>query len=116
MREKFDQIFLRLLYWLIDRISPAQEYTAVRVADRPNVPKPGVIYVIGNGEHIWEASMRCPEGCGHQLSMNLQPDIKPNWRLIEHNDGSISLSPSVWRKQGCGCHFFLKRGKVRHVS
>ncbi|WP_246510696.1 DUF6527 family protein [Bradyrhizobium glycinis] len=60
--------------------------------------------------------MRCPEGCGRTLSMNLLPGAHPCWTLQEHPDGTGSLTPSVWRKEGCGCHFFLRRGKIEWVS
>lgn len=105
----------RLWYWLLDRVWPATIYRIRRVGDRPDVPASGVVYVIGHDEHIWEAAMRCPNGCGRTLSMNLLPTEKPCWSLKEHADGTASLSPSIWRKTDCGCHFFLRHGRIEWV-
>ncbi|WP_236819161.1 DUF6527 family protein [Alicyclobacillus ferrooxydans] len=57
--------------------------------------------------------MLCPCGCGEVLHMSLHPDGRPRWELTRHPDGTVSLSPSVWRKVGCRSHFFLERGRVR---
>jgi hypothetical protein len=109
------EFLFRLWYWLLDRILPASTYRVRRVEDRPDVPGFGVLYVIGRGEYLWEAAMRCPRGCGRTLSMNLLAAETPCWKLEEHPDGTATLSPSIWRKTGCGCHFFLKRGRVQWV-
>lgn len=116
MLELIKQLGLKSTYWLLDRLRTVKRYRTLKVAERPDVPKRGVIYIIGNGEYIWEASMRCPRGCGYQLSMNLQPDLHPHWKITEHLNGSVSLTPSIWRKRGCGCHFFLKQGKIERVD
>jgi hypothetical protein len=110
------EFFLRLWYWLFDRVWPRRIYLVRRVTERLDVPASGVLYVIGHGEHIWEAAMRCPKGCGRTLSMNLLPEEKPCWKLEEHPDGTMTLSPSIWRKTDCGCHFFLKRSRIQWVQ
>jgi hypothetical protein len=110
------KFILRLWYWLFDRIWLTVSYRVRRVDERPEVPAAGVLYVIGHGEHIWEAAMRCPNGCGRTLSMNLLPAEKPCWKLEEHPDGSATLSPSIWRKTDCGCHFLVRRGRIQWVE
>ena len=109
------ELLLRLWYWLLDWLWPATTYRARRVEERPDVPAAGVLYLIGHGEHVWEAAMRCPNRCGRTLSMNLLAAEKPCWKLEEHSDGTATLSPSIWRRTDCGCHFFLKRGRVEWV-
>lgn len=37
---------------------------------------------------------------------------RPRWPLDEHEDGTITLHLSVWRKEGCRSHFFLRHGKI----
>ena len=106
---------LRIWCWLIERLRPRSVYWTRLVAERPDVLAPGVLYVIGHGEHVWEAALRCPNRCGRTLSMNLLPAEKPCWKLEEHPDGTASLSPSIWRKTDCGCHFFLKSGRIHWV-
>ena len=89
-----------------------QLYRVKRVDDEPRAPLPSVLYVIEDAGQSWAAAMACPGGCGQVLHMNLIPDTKPVWRLVEHPDRTATLSPSVWRQEGCGCHFWLRRGKI----
>jgi hypothetical protein len=106
------EFLLRLWYWLFDRLWSFPVYRIRHVGDRPDVLANGVLYIIGHGQHIWEAAMRCPKGCGHALSMNLLPAEHPCWTLEVHDDRTATLSPSIWRKHDCGCHFFLRRGRI----
>src|SRR5450759_461276 len=85
---------------------------AERVDDEPETGEPGKIYVVEDGGVSWAAVMACPGSCGQMLHMNLLPDVHPVWKLTEHSDGSVSLSPSVWRREGCGCHFFVRNGRI----
>jgi hypothetical protein len=55
--------------------------------------------------------MRCPCGCGESIELALIPEATPRWKLsLEQN--RPSLSPSVWKRDGCRSHFFLKKGRV----
>lgn len=99
--------------WIADRIHrrPAQLETRF-VEEIPEPTDPRVLYVVGEGEHHWFTTMACPCGCGETLHMSLMPEGRPRWRLEQHPDGSASLHPSVWRKVGCGSHFYLRQGRV----
>lgn len=56
-------------------------------------------------------AMACPDGCGDQLTINLDERAGPAWR--HYVDGqSVSLFPSVWRDTGCGSHFIVWRSKI----
>ena len=83
-----------------------------RSSDFPDRPKRGILYVIGEDGYDWAAAMQCPGGCGKLLEMNLYPDAHPVWSVTEHQDGTVSLTPSVWLKTGCRCHFILRAGRV----
>jgi hypothetical protein len=109
------EFLLRLWYWLLDRLWSFPIYQIRRVEDRPEVLASGTLYLIGHGTLLWEAAMRCPKGCGHSICVNLLREENPCWRLDEHADGTVSLTPSIWRKSGCGCHFFLKHGRIQWV-
>ena len=50
--------------------------------------------------------MRCPDGCGDILTVNLDPRSDKAWRFYVR-DGHYSLYPSVWRDTGCGAHFII---------
>jgi Family of unknown function (DUF6527) len=55
--------------------------------------------------------MRCPDGCGETLVVNLDPRAGKAWKL-DMRAGKATLYPSVWRDGGCGSHFIVWRGHV----
>lgn len=55
--------------------------------------------------------MKCPDGCGQMLSVNLDRRSGKAWRLFGHGD-KLTLFPSVWRDEGCKAHFILWRGQL----
>lgn len=56
-------------------------------------------------------AIACPDGCGEQLTINLDRRTGPAWRLYRA-DSSLSLYPSVWRDTGCKSHFIVWRSKI----
>jgi hypothetical protein len=79
----------------------------------PNELKRRTLYVVQEDGFREQAALLCPCRCGRVLHMNLLPDARPCWRLTEHEDGTASLHPSVWRKKDCGSHFWFRRGRVQ---
>src|SRR5579863_9197467 len=55
--------------------------------------------------------LRCPDGCGEILSVNLDARSGPAWRLYKKR-GLWSLFPSIDRTSGCLSHFILLHGHV----
>ncbi len=55
--------------------------------------------------------IRCPDGCGEVLSINLDPRSGPAWRLYKRA-GRWSLYPSIDRTSGCMSHFILWNGRI----
>src|SRR5262249_33077129 len=52
--------------------------------------------------------MRCPDGCGDILTVNLDRRSGKAWRTdVRH--GKLTVYPSVWRHGGCRAHFILWR-------
>lgn len=109
---------LRWLWdWLLGRrAKPTRTYSTVFVEELPEHLEKLTIYVIGEGEHLWSVAMVCPCSCGEVLHMSLHREGRPRWELIQHPDGTISLSPSVWRKIGCRSHFYLKQSQIDWCS
>lgn len=83
-----------------------------RVDEFPESLEPSAVYVAGEDAHMWAAAMLCPCGCGDVIELNLLKQVRPCWSVNEHVDGSVSLTPSVWRRKGCRSHFWVRRGRI----
>jgi len=104
------------ILWSLTRVGLVRPlYRAVHVDDLRDRLQPHKIYVAGEDGFAWSAAMLCPGGCGRVLEMNLLPDASPVWKLAERNDSAVTLSPSVWLRTDCGCHFFVKQGRIKWV-
>lgn len=55
--------------------------------------------------------MRCPDGCGQMLSVNLDSRSGKAWRLYGRGD-QLTLFPSVWRDDGCKAHFIVWKNRI----
>lgn len=55
--------------------------------------------------------MRCPDGCGETVVINLDPRAGKAWR-VDIRNGTLSLYPSVWRNDGCKSHFIIWRDHI----
>lgn len=56
-------------------------------------------------------ALSCPDGCGDELTVNLDPRTGRAWRLYG-TDGTLTLWPSIWRDSGCRSHFIVWRNKI----
>lgn len=56
-------------------------------------------------------AIRCPDGCGSLLSINLDPRSGKAWR-VDTRANTLTVYPSVWRDTGCEAHFILWRNKL----
>src|SRR5262245_20190289 len=54
---------------------------------------------------------RCPCGCGDDLLVNLDRRAGKAWYLYQSRKG-LSLYPSYWRDDRCGCHFILWNNQI----
>lgn len=70
------------------------------------------VYLVGEAGFIWQVAILCPCGCGEVLHMPVLKDTRPRWRYTLHDDNTLSLYPSVWRKVGCRSHFHLRQSQV----
>lgn len=74
------------------------------------IPSPGDAALVFRGT-IRSMALRCPDGCGEVISVNLDPRTGPAWKIFER-DRAVSLYPSVWRESGCKAHFILWRNDL----
>jgi hypothetical protein len=55
--------------------------------------------------------MRCPDGCGDTITVNLDPRTTKAWRFYRRHN-KISVFPSIWRDTGCKSHFIVWNGAI----
>jgi hypothetical protein len=65
-----------------------------------------------DGDEDWSVGLRCPCGCGQRLEMMLLKGVKPRWDVTVDRRGHVSLHPSVWLREGCKSHFWVRSGKI----
>lgn len=98
-------------FWSLFRRGP-KPYRTERVEELPEVLRQRIIYLVGEGEHLWVAAILCPCGCAETIQLNLLHGQRPRWSVAEHEGGPVSLHPSVWRQSGCKSHFFFRNGQI----
>lgn len=102
----------RRLFGRGELLQKQELYQPGRVEDIPDDPAGSTLYFVGEGENLWAAAMLCPCGCGERIELNLLPQVRPRWSAEEHEDHTVTLTPSVWRQSGCRSHFILRRGRI----
>lgn len=93
------------------RAERSRRYTAVWVQDIPDAIEAGLVYLVGGDQPAF-AVMMCPCGCGAHLHINFLSETRPCWRWDVGPRGEVTLHPSLWRKRGCGSHFFVRGGRI----
>ncbi len=103
-----------LLNW-VEWLLPARGLVVVEGEDPPDgLPRRDLVLLRDAGED-WSVAMRCPCGCGQRVELALIPEAKPRWSLRLEPGKLPTLSPSVWLRDGCRSHFFVRRGRIRWV-
>lgn len=82
------------------------------MADEPKVIKNKKLYIIQDGQIADTLIFQCPCGCKERIYLNLLPDAKPRWRYEVSKNKRVTIFPSIWRKKGCGSHFFIRNSNV----
>lgn len=98
--------------WLISLFGKERKFRYVKAEELPDDLEANTVYLLGEAEYLWSAVMTCPCGCNATLHMNLLADAKPQWTATIHDDMTLTLHPSVWRKIGCRSHFIVRRGRI----
>jgi Family of unknown function (DUF6527) len=78
--------------------------------------KPGELVVVENdGFRKW-ACLKCPGGCGLKISLSLNRNRRPLWRVTGDWFGRPSVEPSVHQMNDCRCHFWVRHGMIEWCS
>jgi hypothetical protein len=70
------------------------------------------LVVTEDGDEVWSAGLLCPCGCHRIIELLLIDDADPRWKLTHGENGSPTLAPSVWLRDGCKSHFWLRNGRI----
>lgn len=55
--------------------------------------------------------MVCPDGCGENITINLDRRTGKAWRKYETGE-KLTIYPSVWRDTGCRAHFIVWKDRI----
>lgn len=90
------------------------DYRFSIVEDLPNVISNNEILVLDEGGFPELLAFKCPCGCDANIFLNLLTDTSPKWKYIIDNS-KVSITPSIWKKDGCRSHFFIINSIVKWV-
>jgi len=91
-----------------------RKYSTQWVEDLPDAPMRNTVYIIGGREHPFYAAVVCPrKKCAKVIHLGISPEIPQRWKMTEHGDGTVSLSPSISIIDSpCKCHYFFRKGRI----
>ena len=94
--------------------------TAARLATKrcavfpdPNIVDEPSLYITQVGHLRKWVSFRCPGKCGKVIRLRLALSESPHWDVDTDWLGRATISPSVRQLTDCGCHFWVRRGRVQ---
>lgn len=73
------------------------------------------LVLVREEDEDWCIGMRCPCGCDQLVELPLLHEVNPKWRFEVDSRSRPTLHPSVWLRDGCRSHFFIRKGKVEWV-
>jgi len=86
-------------------------YAVQRVPEIPDRLKARTLYLLGAADP-WSAALLCPCGCHETIHISLLANESPSWRIDFNKTNEATLDPSIWRKQGCKSHFFIRNSRI----
>jgi hypothetical protein len=108
----------RFLKWLrslfLRRPHILNVHSVERVSEIPDDIGRDVYVVERGGRQSWlVVSCLCEEQ--HRLMVNLLETKWPRWR-VSMRSGRLSVFPSIWLKDECESHFWIRDGNVHDVG
>lgn len=98
-----------------EALLPPRVLVVVEGGDPPDRLPPRDLVLLRDGGEDWSVAMRCPCGCGQKVELALIREANPRWSLRNDLGNRPTLSPSVWLREGCRSHFFVRAGRIRWV-
>ena len=107
------RLILGGLWRMADYLAPARTLQTIAGDSLPpTVPRRDVVLARADGED-WCVGFRCPCGCGRTIELLVIPEAKPRWDVQADTKGRVTLHPSVWLRDGCKSHFFVRKGRIK---
>lgn len=80
----------------------------------PKVPElaDSDLVIVHSGNFTKWACFRCPCGCGDKIALSLATDRRASWKMNLDRLRRPTITPSVWQRDGCYSHFWIKKGGV----
>lgn len=99
---------------LLNLVEKRRKYQTLWVEDFPENPERDTVYIIGGREQPYHAAVVCPRRkCKQVVRLEISSEHKTKWKLHEHRDGSVSLSPSIHVTSfPCRCHYWVRHGRI----
>ena len=103
---------------IFNLLASRRRYRTEWVEDLPDDVQRETVYIIGGRRHPFYAAVVCPRrACRQVIHLDLSHGVEKRWRMNEHADGSISLTPSVQvTAMRCGCHYWFRKGRIRWAA
>lgn len=90
----------------ISRIPAVERYSqAIELLDKPGDT---VLVIRGVPRSV---IIKCPEGCGDLITLNVDKRSGPAWRLFDRRN-RLTIYPSIWRANACEAHFIVWDNKI----
>jgi Family of unknown function (DUF6527) len=109
----YEKLFARELHR--KRKKPSVYFENVKVIDKTpkneEVGNKEFIIVVYKNKPLW-ALFRCPCGCRHVITLSLQREHIPNWKVGKSWSNRPTVYPSVWQTKGCLSHFWVEDGRI----
>lgn len=97
---------------LVAALTPDRKLAIIECDSLPaRLPLRNLVLAREDGED-WCVGFRCPCGCGTRLEMMVLPNVRPRWDVTIDDRNRPTLHPSVWLREGCRSHFWIRSGKV----
>ncbi|MDH0961155.1 DUF6527 family protein [Pseudomonas chengduensis] len=109
------KVLKKALYRWVDGLLPARKLQIVQGDVLPSQLPFRSLLLVRDGSEDWCVGFKCPCGCGRTIELSLPEDVTPRWTCCIDSLGRPTLYPSVWLKNGCKSHFWLRDGKVTWV-
>ena len=105
-------IFQRFWRWLFPKKLKPRQVHFIEGDTPPRVIEGRDLVVAREDGEDWAVAFLCPCGCNDRLELALIPEVRPNWKLSVSSESLPSLHPSIWRKDRCHSHFWLREGLI----